>query len=312
VPGPRIASALLCAVLAGAAIAGCADSSGSQPGNGGPAVVATTTQVADLVREVGGDRPGVTQILQPNSDPHEYEPRPSDAAALTGAAVVFRSGGDVDGWMDGLIDNAGSEARTVPLIDSVQTRRRDGDVDPHWWQDPRNAELAVAAIRDALIEADPGGERLYRANAAAYLDRLRRLDRQTAACIDAIPAAQRKLVTSHDALGYYADRYGIETIGAVIPSLSTQAQPSAKDVQALVDQIERTRVKAIFPERSINPKLERAVARETGAATGAPLWGDTLGPKGSDGASYVGSIASNTGAIVEGLTGGERSCTPEG
>jgi ABC-type Zn uptake system ZnuABC Zn-binding protein ZnuA len=141
--------------------------------------------------------------------------------------------------------------------------------------------------------------------------RLERLDRQTAACIDRIPPRLRRLVTTHDALGYYAARYGLKVIGAVIPSLSTQAQPSAGDIQRLVEQIERAGVKAIYPESSINPKLEQAVARESGARIGAPLWADTLGPEGSAGATYIGSIAANTAAIVEGLSGGEQSCEPD-
>jgi ABC-type Zn uptake system ZnuABC Zn-binding protein ZnuA len=275
-------------------------------------VVATTTQVADFVRNVGGRRIDVHQILHPNADPHEYEPRPSDVKSVAGAALAVRSGGDVDDWLQDVLDNAGGDARVLTLSDHVRTRRDDaGDLDPHWWQDPRNAELAVRAIRDALVKADRAGAAAYRRNAARYLDRLERLDRQTAACIDRISPRLRKLVTTHDALGYYAARYGLEVIGAVIPSLSTQAQPSAGDIQRLVDQIERTGVRAIYPESSINPKLEQAVARESGATTGAPLWADTLGPEGSEGATYIDSIAANTAAIVDGLSGGEESCEPE-
>jgi len=281
---------------------------GSAPG---VEVVATTTQVADFVRNVGGERVDVHQILQPNTDPHEYEPRPSDAKSAADAALAVQSGGDVDDWLQDLIDSAGADATVLTLSERVHTRSDDGgNLDPHWWQDPRNVELAVKAIRDALAKADPRGAREYRRNAARYLVRLERLDRQTAACIRRIPPRLRKLVTTHDALGYYAARYGLEVIGAVIPSLSTKAQPSARDVQRLVDQIEQTGVKAIYPESSINPKLEQAVARESGATTGAPLWADTLGPKGSSGATYIDSIAADTAAIVDGLTGGKQHCEP--
>ena len=300
----------LALILAGSTlVSGCGeDDAGAGSGR---TVVATTTQVADFVRNVGGRRVDVHQILHPNADPHEYEPRPSDIKSVTGAALAVRSGGDLDDWLQDVLDNAGGDARVLILSERVRTRRDDaGDLDPHWWQDPRNAELAVTAIRDALAKADPDGAATYRRNAARYLRRLERLDRQTAACIDRIPVGLRKLVTTHDALGYYAARYGLEVIGAVIPSLSTQAQPSAGDIQRLVDQIKRTGVKAIYPESSVNPKLEQAIARESGATIGSALWADTLGPQGSSGATYIDSIAANTRAIAEGLSGGAVRCEP--
>jgi zinc/manganese transport system substrate-binding protein len=306
----RITALVIALWVAAVLVSACrtdSDSGDSRP----TAVVATTTQVADFVRNVGGDRVDVHQVLQPNSDPHEYEPRPSDARAVADAQAVFRSGGAVDGWMEDVIANAGGDAPEVTLIDDVRTHAGDdGDPDPHWWQDPRNAEAAVRAIRDELVAVDPRGRETYDRNTARYLGKLARLDRESAACIEKLPPAKRKLVTTHDALGYYAARYGLDVIGAVIPSLSTQAQPSAKDVQDLVDQIRATGVEAIYPESSINPKLEEAVARESGAATGDALWADTLGPKGSTGATYVASIASNTAAIVSGLSGGEIDCRP--
>jgi ABC-type Zn uptake system ZnuABC Zn-binding protein ZnuA len=284
-------------------IPGCAGSGGS---GDGLAVTATTTQAGDLVRNVGGDRVHVTTILRPGADPHEFEPRPSDAKALSGSRVVFRSGGDVDDWLGELIDAAGGGARVVTLSDSVC--RIDGD--PHWWQDPRNAELAVSAIRDALIKADPDGAAGYRRRAAAYERRLQALDRGIARCMNEVPAAKRKLVTTHDSLAYFARRYGVEVVGAVIPSLSTQAQPSGRDTERLVDQVRKEGVEAIFPESALNPRLERALAREAGVKVGDKLWGDSLGKPGSDGDTYVKSMASETRAMVSGMSGGARRCTP--
>ncbi len=161
----------------------CGGDAGSGGGEAHLTAVATTTQVADLVANVGGERVDVEGILSPGGDPHAYEPRPSDAAALADAAVVFKSGGDVDGWLDELLDNAGADAEVVSLIDRVRTQ----DQDPHWWQDPRNAILAVAAVRDALIDADPEGRDVYRRNAAAYTRRLERLDSAIAACMAKVP-----------------------------------------------------------------------------------------------------------------------------
>ncbi len=173
---------------------------------------------------------------------------------------------------------------------------------------PETRFARLRTIRNALIEADPAGRRIYTQNAAAYTKKLERLDAQIAACIERVPAAKRKLVTTHDALAYYADRYGIEVIGSVIPSLSTQAQPSAKDVSRLVNQIEDEGVEAVFPESGISDRLEQALSREAGAEVGAPLWADTLGEEGTAAGSYTGALAYNTRALVDGMSGGSVSC----
>ena len=286
-----------CALL----LAGC----GSDGGDGRPTVVATTTQAADLARSVAGDRAQVRGVLAPNSDPHDYEVRPGDVKALARAELVVRSGGDLDGWLGGAIDSAGADAPVVDLLERVGA---EGD-DPHWWQDPIRAEAAVTAIGAALAKADPAGASTYEANAERSVRRLRALDASVRRCIDRIPARERTLVTTHDALGYYARRYGLRVVGTVIPSLSTQAQASAGDLAELVDTIRRERVKAIFAESSVNASVEDAIAQETGARVGRPLWADSLGPADSGGATYEASIRANTAAIVEGLTGGAQTCS---
>jgi ABC-type Zn uptake system ZnuABC Zn-binding protein ZnuA len=278
------------------ALAGCGDDASS---SGRTLVVATTTQAADLARNVAGAGAEVRGLIPPNADPHEYEVRPSDIDALAGADLIVRSGGDLDEWLEDAIDAAGAQARVVTLIDHVETR---GD-DPHWWQDPRNAVRAVTALGEALGAAEAAGR---------YAQRIRRLDAAVAGCLRRVPRAQRKLVTTHDSLGYFAARYGIEVIGTVIPSLSTQAQPSAGETAALVATIRRERVKAVFAESSVNAKVEEAIARDAGARVGAPLYSDTLGPAGSPGATYLGSIAANTRALVEGFTGEPARCSLPG
>jgi len=299
----RVIRPLLLLAALGVLLTGCEDPAHLE-GSARPTVVATTTQAADLVRNVAGDRVVVRGVLAPNSDPHDYEVRPEDVKALSRADLVVRSGGEVDEWLDGAIDSAGADAPVVGLLDAVAP----GSEDPHWWQDPRLALLAVEAIRAGLVRADPAGERAYAAGAGAYTERLRALDAAIARCLRAIPAAERKLVTTHDALGFYARRYGVEVVGTVIPSLSTQAQASAGDLAALVDTIRREDVRAIFAESSVDAKVEEAIAAETGASVGRPLWADTLGPPGSSGATYADSLRANTAAIVEGLSGGTRSC----
>jgi ABC-type Zn uptake system ZnuABC Zn-binding protein ZnuA len=286
-------------------IAGCADSNDG----GTPRVSATTTQVADLVRNVAGDRAEVNAILAPNSDPHEYEPRPSDAVAIAEADAIFRSGGDLDLWLDQIVDGSGSDAPVVALIDSAQTiSADDAAVDPHWWQDPRNAIAAVESIRDELDAVDPEGAPTYDANARRYIAALGELDARIAACVDQVPATERKLVTSHDSLGYFAARYGLDVIGAALPASTTQAQASSGETADLIALIRDEDVQAIFPEAGVSAKLEEAIAAQTGATVGGQLWADALGPEGSSGATYLDALAANAQTLVAGLTDGEQQC----
>ena len=189
----------------------------------------------------------------------------------------------------------------------MKTRRRGTEVDPHWWQDPRNALRAVDRIREALVAADPGGRTAYAANAAAYAGRLRALDGAIERCMTAIPAARRRLVTDHDALGYFAARYRIEVVGTVIPALSTHAQSSAGEVARLVRTIRAAGVTTIFPERSVNAKLARAIARDAGASVGPGLYADSLGAQGSPGATYLDALRFNARAIATGFGGRARA-----
>jgi ABC-type Zn uptake system ZnuABC Zn-binding protein ZnuA len=303
-----------------AAVVGCGEDGPAAPADAGPRVVATTTQAADLVRKVAGDRAQVTQLLTANADPHGYELRPRDVEAIAGADLVVRSGGDLDDWLAEAIEQSAADAPVVTLIDSVRSleggheeahadeEEHTEEVDPHWWQDPRNAAIAVGEIERALAIVDPEDAQGYRDRAAGYRERIAQLDRAVRECWARVPAGRRKLVTTHDALGYYARRYGIEVVGTVIPSLSTQGEASAGELAELTRTIRRERVRVVFAESSVNSKVERAIAAESGAEIGRALWADTLGPEGSDGATYLQSIVSNTEAIVAGVTGGAIAC----
>jgi len=280
-------------------------------------VVATTTQLGDFVREVGGEAVAVDQILQPNSDPHDYEPRPSDVEAAANAEVIFASGDNLDAWIEEIVSDSGSDAEVVDLGAEVPVRlpgessgEQASKYDPHWWHDPRNAEAAVREIERALIAADPGHRAAFERNARAYLAKLRALDRGIARCIDSVPPARRKLVTDHDAFNYFTARYGTEMIGAVIPSQTTQAQASAQDLSELAKTIEAEDVQAIFPESSLSSKVAEAIASQTGASAEYTLYGDTLGPEGSSGDTYIGMEEANADAMVRGFTDGERGCRP--
>lgn len=303
----RAGRALLAAAALTAGAVGCG-AAGSGPGGGqgdGLPVVATTTQLGDFARAVGGDHVDVTQILKPNTDPHEYEPRPHDVAAVARAKVVLESGAGLDAWIGAVLKQSGGHPSVASLAETAVTRRDD---DPHWWHDPRNAEAAARAIQASFSDADPAHRAAYAANARAYVAKLRKLDRGIRACMARIPAPERKLVTDHDAFDAFADRYGIDVVGAVLPSQSTQGQASARAVSKLSALIHREGIKAIFPESSINPKLAEAIARQTGATARYTLYGDTLGPAGSDGATYLSMEAHNADAMARGFSGGARGC----
>jgi ABC-type Zn uptake system ZnuABC Zn-binding protein ZnuA/ABC-type Mn2+/Zn2+ transport system permease subunit len=298
-------------LLAVLVLAGC----GASSGGSGLRVVATTTQIADWTRAVGGGDVAVHQILRPNTDPHEYEPRPQDVEATAGAKVVFENGDELDHWMAKVVQQAGGKPRVVVLGDRVPIRRpgeasgpEASRFDPHWWHDSRNAEAAVSVIRSTLAAVDPAHHAAYARRAAAYLRRLRALDTRLAACFARLPPTERKLVTDHDAFGYFAHRYGLDLVGAVIPSQTTQAQPSAGATARLIRLIRREHVRAVFPESSLNRRLADTIARETGATSHDTLYGDTLGPAGSAGATYLSMEQANADAIVRGLSGGRLRC----
>jgi ABC-type Zn uptake system ZnuABC Zn-binding protein ZnuA/ABC-type Mn2+/Zn2+ transport system permease subunit len=317
-PRPRTAAAAAAAALAALGAAGCGTAGSASSGSGVP-VVATTTQLGDLARAVGGSAAQVTQILHANTDPHEYEPRPADVRATTGAKVVLVNGDHLDKWMGDVVKQSGGNPAVVDVGATVPDRLpgeatgpQASQYDPHWWHDPVNTEAAVRTIRDALTTAAPASRAVFARNASRYLARLSRLDAGIRRCFAAVPPAARKLVTDHDAFNAFAHRYGIRIIGAVIPSQTTQAQPSAGDVSRLVGTIRREHVQAIFPESSINPKLAQAIARQTGATAHYTLYGDTLGPKGSSGATYLAMEQANADQMLRGFTGGRYGCAIAG
>jgi zinc/manganese transport system substrate-binding protein/manganese/iron transport system substrate-binding protein len=302
----RLAPALAGALLAGLCLAaGTAAAAPSRPSRT-IAVVATTTQLQDLVRNVGGTRVSVTGILKPNVDPHEYEPKPSDAVALSGAKLIVESGVGLDSWMDKLIGEAGGSAPVFVASQGLKIRRGDSEEpqgDPHWWHDPTNFEKPATTLASALGKVDAGGRATYERNAAHYVSELEAMDAANMRTLRALPVARRKLVTNHDAFGYLAAHYHITVLGSVLNSLSTAAQPSAKDIAALISKIRAAHVRAIFTESSINPKLEQQIASEAGVKVYANLYGDTLGPPGSKGATYLQMERWNVTAIVDGLLG---------
>ena len=296
--------------VAAAAVALLAAGCGSdESSDDRPQVLATTSIVADLARNVGGNAVAVRQLLRPNTDPHDYEPRPDDVRAIADADLVLASGLGLDDFIGDAASSAGGDVRGLRLGDAV-ARKVGGD--PHWWQDPANAMTVVLSLAGELSRIAPGQADAIRGRTATYVRRLGALDRGIAACIAQVPREDRKLVTDHDALGYFARRYGLRVVGAVIPATTTQAQPNAGDLAALSRLIRRERVKAVFPEEALNRRQAEAIARQTGATARYTLYGDALGTQGSEGATYVKAMAHNADQIVRGLSAGAQRCTIAG
>jgi ABC-type Zn uptake system ZnuABC Zn-binding protein ZnuA len=301
----------LAAVSVAAVLAGCGSSSGDGPAgaSGGKTleVVATTTQVQDFTRVIGGDRIKLTGILKPNVDPHDYEPSPVDVDAIAKADLLIVNGVGLEHWLDDTVKSAGFDGTTVDTSKGVQIRKgsdaeEEPAGDPHIWQNPRNAKLMVANIEQALARADSADASYFKRNLDAYDAKLDALDTEVARQIDSL--ANRKLVTNHDAFGYYIDRYHLDFVGSIIPSFDTSAELSAKDVADIVAKIRATGVKAVFSETSLPPRTAETIANEAHVKVVEgenALYGDTLGPAGSDGATYLQMVEHNTRTIVANL-----------
>jgi ABC-type Zn uptake system ZnuABC Zn-binding protein ZnuA len=303
----RRQAALLAAGLAALLVAGCSGSGGAGDGDGrgdGLRVVATTTQVADLAANVGGDRAQVTSLLKPGIDAHDYEPSPADIDAIARADLVVQNGVGLEEWLGDTIESSGFAGPVVDASQGVRLRQVDGEADPHIWQDPGNARRMAANIQRGLAAAEPADASAFAANLAAYTRELETLDAEVERQIDSL--ANKKVVTNHDAFGYYLDRYGLELVGSVIPSFDTSAELSGRDIRDLVAKIRATRVTAIFSETSLPARAAETIGREAGVevVVGADaLYGDALGPPGSDGDTYLKMIRHNTATIVGNLSG---------
>jgi ABC-type Zn uptake system ZnuABC Zn-binding protein ZnuA len=297
---------LLVAAVAALLVAGCSGSGDGGGDDGGERlrVVATTTQVADLAANVGGDRVQVTSLLKPGIDAHDYEPSPADIEAVARADVVLQNGAGLEEWLDDTIESSGFGGPVVDTSQGVRLRQVGGETDPHIWQNPRNAQLMAATIERALAQAEPAAAAAFKANLAAYTGQLKALDAEVERRIDGL--ANRKVVTDHDAFHYYLDRYGLEFVGSVIPSSDSSAELSGRDIRDLAAKVKATGVKAIFSETTLSPKAAQTIGAETGVrvVTGEDaLYGDALGPPGSDGDTYVKMIRHNTTTFVSNLSG---------
>jgi len=261
------------------------------------AVVATFSILGDLVKNVGGDRVEVTTLVGPNGDVHVYSPTPADAKTISMAQVVVVNGLGLEGWMTRLVSASGTKAPVVVASSGVTPRRMTERgagataIDPHAWQSVANAKIYVANIRDALSRADAPGKDGYDANAKAYLVKLDALDGEVKEGIAKIPPDRRKVITTHYAFGYFGDAYGLQFIAP--EGLSTDSEPSAKDVAKIITQIRQEKIPAVFLENITDPRLMNEIAKETGAAIGGTLFTDALSdPRGPAG-TYIDMMRHN-------------------
>jgi zinc/manganese transport system substrate-binding protein len=247
-------------------------------------VVASFTVLADVVRQIGGDHVKVTSLVGPNGDPHEFEPSPADAKALNAAKVTFVSGEGLEGWMDRLITASGYKGKPITVSEGINTRTMEEDgktvTDPHVWNSPVNVKIWVANIEKALSAADPADAAAFKANAEKYTKKLDELDAYAHSKFDKIADNSRKVLTSHDAFGYFGREYNVSFLAPL--GLSTESEASAADVAKLIEQIKQERVKTYFFENSNDPRLVKQVATATGAKPGGELYveslSDTKGP----------------------------------
>jgi len=278
-------------------------------------VVASFSILGDMVTQVGGDLVAVRTLVGPDGDAHVYQPTPGDAQAVAGAGLVVVNGLGFEGWLDRLVGAAGYRGRVVTATSGVtaQTMVEDEEEsgvtrpgrkvvtpkrveDPHAWQDLANGAIYVRNIAEGLAAADPANAATYRARAQAYADELKTLDRWVRDTIEPVPADRRKVITGHDAFGYFANAYGVMFIAPV--GISTEAEPTAADVARLIRQIRQDHIRALFVENMTDPRLIEQIGRETGAQPGGTLYADALSGPAGPAPTYVAMFRHNAALLA--------------
>ncbi len=303
----RIACSLLLALAWLAGALGCAQSPSPTPAGDRLPVVATTTIVADVVRQVGGEAIELTVLVPAGVDPHAYEATPRDVARIGGARAVFANGAGLEQFLEPLLAGAGGEAEVISVSEGIELHQLGapdehghGEADPHVWTDPNNVIVWTHNIEAALSRLDAPHAGLYRANAEAYRGELRALDAWVREQVAQVPEDDRQLVTDHLAFGYFAGRYGFRQVGAVWPGSSTLAEPSAQELAALEEAIRRQGVKAVFVGATVNPGLAARITADTGTRL-VTLHTGSLTPPGGEAGTYLDYVRHNVTAIVQAL-----------
>lgn len=300
--------ALLIGSLVSAGLSACQ----KKPVNGQTMrVLAVETFLADIAQNVAGSRLKVDTLMPLGADPHSFEPTPKDVARVAESSVLIINGMGFEAYINPLLQNAGGKRLVIeasagltprtPGSDEIASGELSGESDPHFYLDPIDVIHYVENIRDGFSQADPAGKDTYASNAQAYIAQLHDLDAWIAGQVDQIPASRRLLVTNHESLGYFADRYGFRVVGAIIPSVSSSASPSARQLAALIDQIKATGAPAIFLETGTNTQLAQQIASETGIKVVSDLYTHSVSAAGGPAPTYIELMRYNTTQIVAAL-----------
>lgn len=274
-------------------------------------VLAVESFLADVTRQISADRVIVDSLIPVGVDPHSFEPTPKDMQTLAQAKMIVVNGGGLENWLQPLLSNAGSTSLIITASSGLTPRSlQPGEdtsmlegkaTDPHFWMDPINMITYVNNIRDALIQIDPAGQAIYSDHASSYISQLHNLDQWISDQVSQIPLTDRLLVTNHETLGYFADRYGFKIIGSIVSSFSSDASPSAKELAALENEIKISGVKTIFLEIGSNPQLARQIARDTGITVDTTLYTHSLSLPSGPAPTYIEMLKYDVGVIVDAL-----------
>ncbi len=262
-------------------------------------VVASFSILGDFVKNVGGERVEVTSLVGPDGDVHVYAPAPADARKIADAKLLVVNGLGLEGWLPRLLQASGGKAPIVTATRGIAPLKSGSGADPHAWQSVANAKNYVANIRDALVAADPADAEAFRSQAEAYLARLDALDREVRAAVMQIPETRRKVISTHDAFGYFAAAYGIRFIAPL--GVSTESEASARDIAGIITQIKTEKIPAVFLENISDPRLIRRISAETGARVGGTLFSDSLTAEKGDAPTYIDMVRHNIKALTSAL-----------
>jgi len=289
------------------ALTACGGGPASPSGTSAPVILTSTTFLADITRNIAGDRLKVESLLPTGADPHSYQPTPQDVAKINESKILIVNGLEYEHFLEALLENAGGEHLIITASDGLEPHTMEDEEatgqlvnDPHMWLDPNRVITYVENIRKGLTNFDPDGAAVYQSNADAYTTQLKDLDAWITEQVAQIPAEKRLLVTNHEALGYFSDRYSFTIIGTVVPSVSSDASTSAGQMADLIDVIRSSGTSAIFLDEVENPALAQQIADETGVKVVEDLHLESL-TDGAPAGTYIDMMKYNATQIVNAL-----------